>query len=308
MSLSYKLLRSFSTVARQGSITAAAIELHVSQPALTQTMHQLEDLVGTPLMTRGARGIALTQAGREFLIATDHLIEQMDRALADIRDYAQLRRGSLSVAVLPSVASAYMPALIGTFKKQYPDLTISLHDALNEQIRDLVARGICDFGIMVASTEGSEFESQIIGSDEMALLCAKNHPLTRYKAVSWSQVSEHDFLSLSRNSSTRRMIEQTFASVGHFIRPVLEVQNIAAIGRMVEAGLGVTVVPKLVAPLIGDIEVAWVPLIKPRVDRKLLLVKSKGQILPPAAQAFWQFVLEHRSVFVSRLAAPGEPK
>ena len=297
MPLSYRLLRSFRAVARQGSITAAANELHVSQPALTQTMHQLEEIVGTTLLSRGSRGVVLTQAGREFLLAAEQLLEHMDRVLDDIRGYARLRRGSLTVAVLPSLASGFMPKLIGSFKKLHPQIHVSMHDALNEQIEDLVTRGLSDIGLTVALSSETPFESLVIASDQMSLICEENHPLARYSTVSWDQVAKYDYVALSRQSSTRRIIEQSFAAAGHYVHPVLEVQNIAAVAHMVEAGLGVTIVPHLAAPLIGAAKVVWRPMVRPRVRRQLRLIKIANRVLSPAAQAFWQHLLDNQHVF-----------
>lgn len=297
MSLSYRLLRSFRTVARHGSITAASAELHVSQPALTQTMHQLEDIVGTPLLNRTARGVALTAAGREFLMAAEQLIDQMDRTLDDIRGYAELRRGSLTVAALPSVAAGFMPRLIGSFKKQHPNLHVNIFDTLNEQIEELVTRGLSDMGLTVATIKDPQFDSRIVASDQMMLICEPTHPLSRHASVTWEQAARYDFVGLSRQSSTRRIVEQSFAGAGQYVNPVLEVQHVSAVGRMVEAGLGITIVPQLSAPLISDAKLVWRPMVKPTVSRKLRLIRPANRTMTPAAKAFWEHVLANQHVF-----------
>ena len=263
-------------------------------------MQHLEEVVGTPLLHRGSKGVSLTEAGKDFLVVSDHLIDQMDQALSDLRGYARLQRGSLTIAALPSIATSFMPRLLGLFRAEHPNIRINIHDALTDQVLDRVTRGLCDMGVIVSSSDDASFDCHVIATDKMVVICPPGHALATRRRISWAEVSGHPFIGLSRHSSTREIVDRSFAQAGQFVEPEYEVQNVSAAARMVEAGLGLTIVPELSGPLLGDSNVIWIDLIDPTVYRQIRLIKLAGRTLTPAAQAFWQHILNYKHLFDAR--------
>lgn len=302
MTLAYRHLRSFAAVARDGSVTRAAAELHVSQPALTQTIHNLEQIVGTPLLNRGPRGVTLTAAGQEFLAVAEQLIEITDRALADLRNLAEVRRGLVSVAGLPSVACGFLPKIVASFQAKHPNVRVIIHDGLADDIGEAVRRGHCEIGVTCLLAPDQDIEAEVIADDDMMLLCQRDHPLANAAEVTLAEISKHAFIGLSRQSSTRAIVDRAFASASLYMSPDYEVQHTSTAGSMVAEGLGITIVPRLSCSLISANNVVWREITAPAVRRSLSLVRLGGRSLSPAASAFWRHIVEQRHLLDDALA------
>lgn len=293
MTLSYRHLRAFAAVARDGSVTRAAAELNVSQPALTQTINALERIAGTRLLDRGPRGITLTAAGQEFLTVAEQLIEITDRALADLRNLSEVRRGLVSVAGLPSVASGFLPKIVARFRTRHPNVRVIIHDGLADDIGEAVRRGHCEMGLTCLLAPDPDFDTQTVTDDDMMLLCPRDHPLASAPRVGLAAIARHPFIGLSRQSSTRAVVDRAFASAGLYMSPDYEVQHSSTAGGMVAEGLGVTMLPRLCHSLVSAGNVVWRTIAEPPVRRNLTLVRLAGRSLSPAADAFWRHIVEH---------------
>src|SRR5574340_1519850 len=131
-------IRAFLAVARLGSFTRAASELHVSQPALTVQIRQLEESLRVRLFDRNKRQVALTQVGRDLLPSLAQVLPDLEAVMSASQDLANLRRGSVSIATLPSVAAGLLPMAIRRFASNYPDVAVHVSDVVAERILQLV--------------------------------------------------------------------------------------------------------------------------------------------------------------------------
>ena len=147
MSLKLRHVRAFVEVARQGSFRRAAEKLFVSQPALTITINQLEELVGVGLFNRTTRRVNLTIDGEDFLPIAERLVADFDRAIRDLKMTAERREGKVSIAVLPSLTINLLPGLLARFKDANPGIRVILRDDNAKGVQRQVLNNESDFGI-----------------------------------------------------------------------------------------------------------------------------------------------------------------
>lgn len=290
MPIAFRHLKSFAVVARYGGITRAAEELHVSQPALTQTIRNLENIIGTNLFDRTAKGVTLTHAGEEFLVVATRLIADIDDALEDMRGFAEIRRGRVAIASLPSLTCGLVPKVVARFQREHPNLNVIIFDGLNSSVEEMVLRGQCDFGLTCPIEKQGELLKEPVANDELELICHRDHPLARAEEVTWRMICDHKFIGLSRLSSTRAFVDRAFASVGRVVDPSYEVGQIPTVGAIVAEGLGVTVIPRLTRNMLHLPTLVFRQITGPTVGRQICLIRQPEKSLSPAAEVLWGMI------------------
>lgn len=293
MNVTLKHLRSFIEVARQGNFTRAAEALSVSQPALTIAIGQFEDEIGVRLFDRTTRRVRLTGEGEAFLPTAVRLLEDFDSALADIREVAERRRGRVGVAALPSVAVRLLPDLLARFSERYPGIQVHLHDDNASGVQERVGRRQVDFGLGSRWEPASELSFRPLMKDEFGLVCRTDHELARHDGpIAWRELAGHPFLGLALDTGIQQVLRGLKGLPETVRSPKYEVSNIATLGGMLGAGLGVTALPALAMPRSGEHRLVFRKLIRPVVHRELSLITRRGRSLSPAAQALRDLVVE----------------
>ena len=147
MNISLRQIRAFIVVARFSSFTRAADLLHLTQPALTVQIRQLEQALGVKLFDRNTRAVELTRIGRELLPVLERLLGEFDAVVVSTREIAAMRYGIVRIAALPSVAATVLPPLIARFKQHHPQIRVAVRDSVGGRINAMVREEIVDFGI-----------------------------------------------------------------------------------------------------------------------------------------------------------------
>ncbi|MFY0992471.1 LysR family transcriptional regulator [Halomonas sp. C05BenzN] len=293
MSISIRQLKAFIEVAASGSFIEASEKLHLSQPALSLSIKKLEGVVGGALFNRSRKGIQLTPEGKRFLPVARRLVGDWDTALDDVSRLFSKQVGRVSVAALPTLAAGFLPAVLADFKRQYPNLEISVHDLLASQIDELVSEGRADIGLSVRprNREAMHFEPLI--EDHFVAVCPTGHPLLQQEEVSWHDLLGYPIIDLDRMSSTRQAIERVLGDLEREMDLFCEVSQIGTVGRMVAAGLGVSALPSLSFLQISKEGLGWRPLVSPRVPRELGIITPTRTPLSAAAKAMLNEIREH---------------
>ncbi len=293
MSITLKHLRSFAEVARQGNFTRAAQALSLSQPALTITIHQFEDLIGVKLFDRTTRRVRLTSEGEEFLPTARRVLEDFDHAIAGIREVAERRRGRVGVATLPSVAVRLLPEVIARFTQSYPGIHVHLHDDNASGIQRRVRRNEVDFGISSRWEVAPDLDFSPLMSDPFGMVCRADHPLAqRTGAITWQELGGYTFLGLAPDTGIRPLM-QAVGDLPENIRvPQYEASNIATVEGMLAAGLGITALPALAVSAALDRGLVFRNLTMPAIEREICLVTRKGRSLSPAASTLRDLILD----------------
>lgn len=293
-SVTLRQMQALVQVAHFGSFTRAAAALHLTQSATSALVKELEERIGLELLDRTTRSVVLTRGGEEFVVRAERILADVAHAVADARDLVDLRRGQVSVAASPMSSSTFLPGAIAAFVAEHPHVRVDLHDILTDAIVDQVQSGAAELGIgtFLQSIDGVEFVTLFEHRIGVAMPAAS--PLAAKRELTWADVAGEPRISLSRSSAFRPLIDNVFASLGAVVdRPRFEVGYMGTAVALVEAGLGIAVLPERAAALARTSAVTWRPLVDPVVVYPSTLAKRAGRSLSPGARTFVDFLARH---------------
>ncbi|MBH1963749.1 MAG: LysR family transcriptional regulator [Comamonadaceae bacterium] len=294
MSINFSLndLQAFRTVAELGNFRKASEALHLSQPAFSRRIEKLEEALGVKLLERTTRKVSLTAVGRDFDRKVKQLLDDLDSTLLGIRGVAATRMGEVTVACVPSTVYYYLSQVVSRYHEQYPKIRVKIFDAGANEVLSAVARSEADFGLNFIGSQEPEIEFKPLLEERFVAACRRDHPLALARKVSWSDLSQYDFISTSKSSGNRLLIDQALAGLATRPQSLFEAQHVTTMMGLVEAGLGVAAVPSMAMPGADHPLLVSVPLVDPIVTRKVGLIRRKGRVLSPAAQQLYDFFIE----------------
>jgi DNA-binding transcriptional LysR family regulator len=288
MNVNLRQLRIFLAVARQRHFRRAAEHLYLSQPAVSRHVAELEAELGVRLFDRSTREVIPTEAGRYLESAIERVLDELEGVLDHVHSEGERKRGKIHIASVPTLSASLMPLCIADCARDYPDLTIQLHDQAQTLVLDSVRGGEVDFGIAIEPPEAGEFDSEVIMHDPFCLACRPDHPLAQHKTVAWKKLQGQPLILLDYSSGSRRLIDQLLQKHGVEAHVVQQTGHPYTAFRMVEAGLGVTVTPGLSSP---PSTLAVRPL-APAERRAVTLIHRRQRSLSPLAALVWNRLRE----------------
>jgi LysR family transcriptional regulator, carnitine catabolism transcriptional activator len=286
MRINPQQLSAFLQLARTGSFSEAARLQGVSQPALSRTVQQLEEAVGQRLFDRTTRSVVLTPTGQELLPIAERLITELDSSFGELARFVEGRRGRVAVAALPSVAAVLLPPAIARYRKGHPEVEMVVLDGLSESVLDAVAQGRADMGLTIRPSPQATLAYRPLLSDEFGLVCRPDDALAGDGPLPWSVFEGRPFVAMAPESSVRQMTDAAFLQAGLAIPPLYGCAFLGTTGHLVAAGLGITALPRLTMPLLGQLGLVWRRLERPVMRRQIGAVTRVGRTLAPAALAF----------------------
>jgi DNA-binding transcriptional LysR family regulator len=294
-------LRAFVASADMGSFRAAAEALHISPSALSRRVEKLESSLGVRLFERTTRKMELTVVGRSFIQKARNVLAETDSALLDTEDLAKRLTGVVTIACVPSAVSFFLPEAIAQYHRSYPRIRVRLIDEASSEVFLAVVRSEADFGLTYVGTQEPDIEFTPIMQDPFILACPRDHALAGRASVTWSDLVGFDYLVLARGSGNRTLIDNALSGVANPPQWHCEVRHVPALVSLIEAGLGIGVVPRLSMPPDARRSIVSIPLIEPSISRTLGVIRRRGRALPAAAQHFFDLLIApHRA----RYAAP----
>ena len=292
MNISTRQLRAFMALAAERNFTRAAAASHLSQPAFSALIRQLEESLGVRLFERSTRHVGLSAEGLEFERSARRVLAEFDAALDGMRERAARERGHVSIALLPSLAADWLPQVLAGFRAAHPGITLEVADVLSEPCIERVRAGRADFALAATRADTPELRADLFCSDDFHLVCPAGHPLAGLRTLRPRDLAAHPFIHLSRTSSVRQYIDA--ATHPQTLPAVLEVDQLATVAGMVRAGLGVSVVPALTLYQFRTPDLVVRPLRWPGLVRRIYLVRRRDRGLSAAAQGLHAWVMARR--------------
>ncbi|MBX3653486.1 MAG: LysR family transcriptional regulator [Ramlibacter sp.] len=289
-SLSTRQLTAFVTLAQERSFTRAAAACHLSQPAFSALIRSLEDSLQARLFDRDTRSVQLTAEGRLFEPSARQLLGDFAAAVGDLHDHVQRRKGRVHVAALPSLAAGWLPAIFREFRATWPGIELGLSDILSDGCIDLVRSGKADFALASAGTGIAGLSTELLCADRFWLVCRADHPLATAKQPSLKALARYPLIHLSRNSSVRQALDAALHPIQ--AHSVLEVDQLATVMGMVEAGLGISIIPALTLFHFERDTLVRRPLAAPGLTRRIYVVRRSDSSLSVAAQTLHDLIVQ----------------
>ncbi len=292
MNITIKQLRAFVAVAEARSFIEACSLLHLSQPALSTTIRNLEDSVGGTLLARTTRALSLTPEGEIFLPVARQLLRDWDNAFTDLHNLFAKRRGKLTIAAMPSYAANQLPYALVNFHRRYPDINIAIQDVVAEQVVEMVRAGRVEFGISFDPQEGEDLHVTPLFNDRFVAVLPVDHALANKRQLRWKELQASPLLLLQHPSSFRKQIEKVMADNQISLSVEFESHQLATIGRMVANGLGVSIIPSLCIEQMKELGAVCRPLKTPEVSREVGIITRRRYPLSAAAQAMIDILIK----------------
>jgi len=293
-------LRVFESAARHLSLTRAAEELHLTPPAVSIQIRQLESHARAGLFERAGRSLRLTQAGEEVLVRTREILAQIRGAEDAIAGLAAIERGLLNVAVI-NAGDYFFPWLLAAFRDRHPGVRVRLTVGNRDELLERLADHAVDLAVMSHPPTREQFAAEPFAPHPHVIVAAPDHPLAGKRPVSIERIGSEPLLTREPGSATRLAMEQAFAEAGVVPRIEMEVASNETIKQAVAAGFGVgflsahAVQQELALGRLAVVAVKGFP-----VMRQWYVVHRRDRRLPPVTAAFREFVVREGARLIRR--------
>jgi molybdate transport repressor ModE-like protein len=286
MQITLRQLRIFESVARHGSISRAANELSLTQPAVSMQIKQMEDQLGLVVIEQVGKKFALTEAGQELCFHAARIGTQMDSLIRAMDQFRELERGVLRVSVV-STANYFLPPLIASFSKEHPGVRVSLRVANRDAVLASVSSNEAELAIIGHTPERGDMVAQYFMDNPLVVIAAPNHPLASAERLDIRRIEDEILVVREEGSGTRAAMERFFAESGISYQPGCELNTNEAIKHAVQAGLGIGVVPAQTIELeLQTGSLAVLPFDGFPIIRRWFVIHRSDKRLSSAAQAF----------------------
>lgn len=295
MNVTLRHLRAAVGVAQYSSFRRAAEAVHLSQPALSLAISELEETLGVVLFDRTSRSVATTEVGEAFIKGAMRLLGDFDALIGEIGDIAQSRRGKVVVSCVSSIAGRIMPLALQACARRFPQVDVSIRDDVALQVLSAVRSREADFGLTIVPAElGQDMLFEAMHVDRFHFVCPHNHRLAGQNQVTWNQLNGENLVSLSTNSGIHQMVQEMLLRQAVEPARITPVSHLSTVHGMLEMGFGVAVLPEIALPVAGHPTLVSRPLVEPELSRTIGAYRRRDRSLSPAAAAFLNVV---RDVF-----------
>jgi LysR family transcriptional activator of glutamate synthase operon len=288
--MEFRQLRAAVAVARRLSFTAAAEELTIAQPALSQQIAGLERELGVRLFERTNRRVALTDAGRAFVVRAERVLNDLDATVQEMSAYAGGLRGRVVLGTYQSFAEYTLPKLLGRFHAEHPGIDVALREGLADELVLGLRDGSLD--VFVGQLSDSNvppegFRDEPLYEDELVVAVGAHHPLATHSAVAMGDLRDEAFVIFRPGSAITNRLTRLTREAGFSPRVAFESSDSLTIRALVAEGLGIALYPRLLGNTPGP-NIALLSLL-PRETRRMSLV-TRDAPYGPAAQRFIDFI------------------
>lgn len=299
MNYTLRQLRVFVAVAQHGSFSQAGQVIGLSQSAVSHSIKELETEMGIRLLDRTTREVILTGAGQQLANRLERLLEELNTTLLDARSFGQQRSGTVRVAASQTISAHLMPQCLAASQLHYPEIKVMLRDRPQQWVLQSVRDAEVDFGIVVGPLAAGEFASQPILDEPFLLLCRQDDKLAQVEDLHWRMLSGRTMVLQDYASGSRVLIDEALKQQQVEAEIVQEIGHPTTLYPMVEAGIGISILPALALPLPAG-RPLMVRRLLPEINRTLMLIRRKNRSLTPAAEVIWQEVRQQATLLTQQ--------
>jgi DNA-binding transcriptional LysR family regulator len=279
-------------LAEYKSFIAASALLKVSQPTLSRTVKHVEQVTGVTLFARTSRRVEITPAGREFVAVAERILNDLQLALRNMGEVASEQRGQVIMSTFPIFAHQVLPEIIRVYRQTRQHVEIHVRQGRFPEVLEDVYSGVSDFGITYVDAVPDTIESVTLRQEKMFVVLPVGHRLaSRRGGMALTELEQEPFISLGRETHTRRMLDGAAATAGAALRHAVIVPGFLDIISLVRADVGIGILPSGVLPF-GDRTIVAVPLKKPELSVSVRLLTLRSRQLTPAASSFIRLTLD----------------
>jgi len=278
-----RALKYLIAVAEHGNFTRAAEALHVSQPALSQQILQLEDRLDTVLLDRSGRTVKVTDAGQAYIAHARRALFELESARRAINDVRDLSRGAVRLAMTPTFTAYLIGPLIAAFHAQFPAITVNVLEMSMDTIATAIEADEVDLGIAFELARCADIDSMPLFTENLSVVVADNHPWGERSALDVESLAEGELALLSKNFVTRVHIDNYLQASQVAPKVAVEVNTISALVEIVRHSTLFSILPEAIADQVSGLR--NLPLTPPAPPRTVMLLRRKGVYQSAATRA-----------------------
>ncbi|MEY4918300.1 MAG: HTH-type transcriptional activator CmpR [Verrucomicrobiota bacterium] len=285
--LDSRQLRAFRVLARTGSFTQTARELHLTQSGISHSMKALEGEIGCRLLDRLGKKVVLTQAGEQLLQHADKILSEMSAARESLKQLGKWGRGRLRLGASTTACQHLIPPVLREFKESFPEHAITLEPGDTPELVAGLLQQRIDLALSLEVEREPQLEFHPLFSDELQFLVAASHPWARAGRVEREEISRQNYILYSKRSVTFRLIENYFRHEQMVLNAVIEVGSMEATKELVKLGLGVCILaPWIAKKEIEEGSLVALPLGRKKLSRRWGIIHWRGKRLNLAEETF----------------------
>jgi DNA-binding transcriptional LysR family regulator len=237
-------LRLFVSVVEEGTIAAAAKREHIAAAAVSKRLSELEEHLDARLLNRTNKGITPTDAGLSLLFMARSALNNLNDIVLQMREYSNGTRGSVHVVANISAITQFMPGLIKSFIDLYPLIKVVIEEQQSLAITKAVAENRAEVGIFTRLPHGADIDVFPFRADRLILLVPDDHPLAVRESVRFSETLDHEYVALRSGTYLNFQLIKAANDLGRSLRIRMEVASYDALSLMVQAGIGIGIMPE----------------------------------------------------------------
>lgn len=287
-------LQYFVKVGKKQHVTRAAEELHVVQSAVSRQIRLLEEELGVTLFVQKGRNLQLTAVGRLFLNRVEGILNDLDKAVDELRDFLDPDAGEIRIGFPHSVVLHLLPSVIAAFRKDHPNVRFTLRQGTyNSLIRDVI-QGEIDAAFISPFPETHEDVTGFsLMTDELYAILPEGHKLAGETSIKLSQLKNEPFVMFSDRYSLRRIVMDACLRAGFTPHIEFEAEETDAIRGLVAAGMGVSLLPELALSDKGIMQPVRMKITEPTITRTIGLIRRRDEKLPIIVEVFIRFLVDY---------------
>ncbi len=290
-------IKLFVNIAEANSLTRGAERSHMSLPAASIRIKNLEEGLGVKLLYRTSQGVTLTPPGQAFMHHARLVMQQLTDLRGDLAEYVNGSRGHVRIFANTTAITEFLPALLPKFLASHPDVNVDLKERLSNDIVRAVTEGKVDVGIVAGNVRTEGLEILPFQEDRLVLVTSKSHPLASRERIEFSEALSYDFVGMLEASAIHAFLAQAANDLNRQIKIRIQVGNFEAACRMIEANVGIGVVPHSAASRhAGSMGIHMVELSDEWAIRKLQICLRSMQSLPLFARELVELLVAESGV------------
>jgi DNA-binding transcriptional LysR family regulator len=287
----------FHAVANEGSVSAGAERLLISQPAVSKQLKMFEKSLGVTLFDRHPRGVRLTAAGEILAGFAERIFSLEDQAQCALQECEGVRRGRLAIGASTTIGVYMLPEVFVRFRQRHPQIDLTLEVGSSGSVQQKLLEDAINVAFTEVAPEEPALEATPFASDELVAIAPPNHSLLKKRRVTPERFCQEPIVVRATGSDTKSFVERALVQRGLAIKPVLSLGSTEAIKRAVAAGIGVAIVSSLAIGLeLKARTLAVVKLSGPPIRRPLYRVAHRGRTVSAALNAFLAMMAAHAAV------------
>lgn len=281
INLNTRCIQAFLAVVAHQSFRKASDALNRSQSTVSAQVRQVEDAFGVALLRRTTRSVSVTEAGRKVALHSNKLVTDLDTLVGELRDEARQKRRQVVICCVPSISTNFLPPIIAEFQKIHPGVAVSVKEYFSTEMYDSMREKKGDFALGPRLHDVEGFAFRHVLDDPLVAVLPMDFPLNGRRDVRFNDIMHLPQLAMPKTTVTRRAVDALFRERGVDHTPKFEVTQQQTLFTMVEAGLGMTIMPFSSVPRGKQRQFQAVKLVQPTISQEVSLITRRGEHLSP---------------------------